>query len=64
MNCCDGMHVLDEMERARLWGGYEYDAVVRKDTFPIELCRKAVCQDKKKIVLDQRNGNVVVCERR
>ena len=56
--------MLDKMEQARLSGDRECDAVVRKDTFPIEMRCKAVCPDKKKIILGLTNGNVAVCERR
>ena len=55
-----GEHILDEMERARLCGDRECD--VRKDTFPIEMRYRAVCPDKKKIILGLSNGNVAVCE--
>ena len=43
-----GQHVLDEMRRARLCGEQECDAIIRKDTFPIEAKFRAVCPDKKK----------------
>ena len=64
MKWSKGEHMLDEMERARLCGDQECDAVGRKDTFPVEMQCRAVCPDKKKIVLGLRNGNVAVCERR
>ena len=60
----EGEHMLDEMERARLCGDQECDAVVRKDTIPIEMLCRIVWPDKKKIVLGLRDGSVAVCERR
>ena len=64
MKWSEGKHMLDEMERARLCGYQEYDAVVRRDTLPTEMRCRAVCPDKKKIVLGLKNGSVAVCERR
>ena len=59
-----GQDMLDEMKRARLCGDRKCDGVVRKDTFPIETVRRAVCPDTNKVVLGLQNGSVVVCERR
>ena len=64
MKWSEGEHMLDEMERARLCGDRKCDVVVRKDTYPIKMECRAVCPDKKKIVLGLENGNVVICERR
>ena len=63
MTLSEGERMLDEMERARLCGDRECDAVDRQDTFPSEMCCRAVCPDKNKTVLGLRNGNVAVCER-
>ena len=63
MKWSEGEHMLEEMERARLCGDQDCDAVVRKDTYPLEMTCRAVCPDKNKIVLGLRNGNVAVCER-
>ena len=59
----EGEHMLDEMERARLCGHQECDAVGRNDVFPFEMRCRAVCPDKKKVVLGLDNGNVAVCQR-
>ena len=39
MKWSEGEHMLDEMERARLCGDQECDAVVRQNIFPIEMRR-------------------------
>ena len=62
MKLKEGMHMLDEMERARLCGDQECDVVVRKDGLPIEIRCTAVCPDKNMIFLGLTNGNVAVCE--
>ena len=62
MKWIEGKYKLDEMERARLCGVQECDAAVRKDTFPIEISYRAVCPDKKNVVLGLDNGSVAVCE--
>ena len=54
--------MLDEMERGRLCGDQVCDAVIRKDTFPIEMTCRAVCPDKNNIVLGLDNGSAGVCE--
>ena len=64
MKWSEGQHVLDEMRRARLSGEQECDAILRKDTFPTDTEFRAVCPDKKKVVLLLTNGIMVVCERR
>ena len=51
MKWSEGQHVLDEIRRARLCGAQACDAIVRKDTFPIETEFRAVCPGKKKVVL-------------
>ena len=62
MKWSEGKYTLDETERVRLCGDQEYDAAVRKDTFPIEMSCRAVCPDKKNVVPSLDNGSVAVCE--
>ena len=62
MKWSEGVQILDEMERARLCGDQDCDAIVRKDTFPFEMTYTAVCPDPKKIVLGFDNGSVAICE--
>ena len=62
MKWSEGEHMLDEMERARLCGDQECNAIVRKDTIPIETSCRAVCPDKKKNVVGLEKGKVAVCE--
>ena len=64
MNWCEGMHILDKMERAQQRIDKSCDAVVRKDTFPIEMRCAAVCLYQKKILQGIANGIVAICERR
>lgn len=62
INWSEGRHIRDEIERARLSGDQVCDAVFRKDRFPIQISRRAVCPYKSKAVLGRDNGIDAVCE--
>ena len=64
MKWSEGKYMLEEIERARLCGDQQCNALGRKDTFPIETWCTAVCPDKEKIAVGLKNGSVAVCERR
>ena len=51
MKWSEGQHVLDEIRRTRLCGKQECDAIERKDRLSTETTFRAVCSDKKKVVL-------------